>query len=182
MAIKTFAVGEVLTASDTNTYLANSGLVYITSTTLSGTTVTVNNVFSSTYDSYRIVLTNAYASNQGYVTIKFGSLATEYYGSSYYDQYTGSVTGVARTSNGTTLRIAEIGSDAGRTQISFDITSPYLSTRTSLSGSYYGAGFAGWFGGENYTASSSVTGFTLGLNSTYTFSGGTVTVMGYRKV
>ena len=32
MAIKTFTTGEVLTASDTNTYLANAGLVYITST------------------------------------------------------------------------------------------------------------------------------------------------------
>jgi hypothetical protein len=30
MAIKTFTTGEVLTASDTNTYLANSGLVFET--------------------------------------------------------------------------------------------------------------------------------------------------------
>jgi hypothetical protein len=29
MAIKTFTTGEVLTAADTNTYLANSGLVYV---------------------------------------------------------------------------------------------------------------------------------------------------------
>jgi hypothetical protein len=27
MAIKTFTTGEVLTAADTNTYLANSGLI-----------------------------------------------------------------------------------------------------------------------------------------------------------
>ena len=32
MAVKTFSTGEVLTASDTNTYLNNGGLVYITST------------------------------------------------------------------------------------------------------------------------------------------------------
>jgi hypothetical protein len=29
MAIKTFTTGEVLTASDTNTYLANAGLVFV---------------------------------------------------------------------------------------------------------------------------------------------------------
>ena len=56
MAIKTFTTGEVLTASDTNTYLANSGLVYITSTAVSGSTVSVSNCFNSTYDWYKVVL------------------------------------------------------------------------------------------------------------------------------
>jgi hypothetical protein len=56
MAIKTFTTGEVLTASDTNTYLANAGLVYITSTAVSGSTVTVSNCFDSTYDWYKVVL------------------------------------------------------------------------------------------------------------------------------
>jgi hypothetical protein len=58
MAIKTFTSGSVLTASDTNTFLANSGLVYIaegsTSTSVLG--LNFNNVFSSTYDNYRIVI------------------------------------------------------------------------------------------------------------------------------
>jgi hypothetical protein len=56
MAIKTFTTGEVLTASDTNTYLANSGLVYITQAT--GTAISslsFNNCFSSTYLNYRVV-------------------------------------------------------------------------------------------------------------------------------
>jgi len=55
MAIKTFTTGEVLTASDTNTYLANSGLVYVASTTFSGSTgVEMSNCFSSTYDNYEV--------------------------------------------------------------------------------------------------------------------------------
>jgi hypothetical protein len=56
MAIKTFTTGEVLTASDTNTYLANSGLVYITSATLSATAL--DGIFTSDYDNYRIVISN----------------------------------------------------------------------------------------------------------------------------
>ena len=58
MAIKTFTSGEVLTASDTNTYLNNGGLVYITQGALTSSTaaLTFNNVFSSTYDNYRIVV------------------------------------------------------------------------------------------------------------------------------
>ena len=58
MAIKTFTTGEVLTASDTNTYLANSGLVYVASTTFSGSSgVEMSNCFSSTYDNYKILIT-----------------------------------------------------------------------------------------------------------------------------
>ena len=68
MAIKTFTTGEVLTAADTNTYLANSGLVYITSASFSGSsTVNINNVFTSTYDSYQIFV-RAYGSASSYAT------------------------------------------------------------------------------------------------------------------
>jgi hypothetical protein len=59
MAIKTFTTGEVLTAADTNTYLANSGWVYVTSTTFSAvSTVSLNNCFSSTYDHYKVIINN----------------------------------------------------------------------------------------------------------------------------
>ena len=58
MAIKTFTSGSVLTAADTNTYLTNSGLVYIAQGELTSSTasLTFNDVFSSTYDNYRIVI------------------------------------------------------------------------------------------------------------------------------
>jgi hypothetical protein len=57
MAIKTFTTGEVLTAADTNTYLANSGLVYVAGTTFATTsTPFINGCFSSTYENYRIVM------------------------------------------------------------------------------------------------------------------------------
>jgi hypothetical protein len=57
MAIKTFTTGEVLTASDTNTYLANSGLVYITEATATNAqpTLSIDNCFSATYENYRFV-------------------------------------------------------------------------------------------------------------------------------
>ena len=58
MAIKTFTTGEVLTAADTNTYLANSGLVYVASQTFSAAGfVEFQNCFTSTYDNYRVVFT-----------------------------------------------------------------------------------------------------------------------------
>jgi len=70
MAIKTFTTGEVLTASDTNTYLANSGLVAVVPTSVSGSGVALANAtvtitaastasiigcFTSTYTNYLAV-------------------------------------------------------------------------------------------------------------------------------
>jgi hypothetical protein len=57
MAVKTFTTGEVLTASDTNTYLNNGGLVYKSTTTF--TTVDPANftsAFSSNAKNYRVIL------------------------------------------------------------------------------------------------------------------------------
>ena len=73
MAIKTFSTGEVLTSGDTNTYLANSGLVYIASSTFStASAVEFQNCFSSAYDNYRVILTwygsNATALASQYMT------------------------------------------------------------------------------------------------------------------
>lgn len=53
MAVQNFLPGQILTAADTNTYLANSGLVYIGSLTMAGASSgSFTNCFSSTYDNY----------------------------------------------------------------------------------------------------------------------------------
>ena len=58
MAVKTFSTGEVLTASDTNTYLANAGYNYISTTTFTAVaTKQFTSAFSSTYTDYRAILT-----------------------------------------------------------------------------------------------------------------------------
>ena len=98
MAVKTFT-NEQLTASDTNTYLANSGLVYITSATVSGTpsSLSVPNCFSSTYDHYRIVFNGITFSASGFsYTVQVGGYTSGYYGSEAYDVYNGT-NGVTRT-------------------------------------------------------------------------------------
>jgi len=47
-------------SQDTNTYLNNGGLVYITQASwVTGSTVSVNNCFTSTYSAYRLVIRNA---------------------------------------------------------------------------------------------------------------------------
>ena len=81
MAIKTFTTGEVLTASDTNTYLTNSGLVYIKQQTVGSgvASVTVSDAFSSTYDSYLIIDTGGTMSSDTALTMQLGAQVTGYY-------------------------------------------------------------------------------------------------------
>ena len=60
MAIKTFTNNTQLPASDINTFLANSGLDYVTQASwTTGAVVAVNNCFTSAYSSYRLVVRNA---------------------------------------------------------------------------------------------------------------------------
>jgi len=82
MAIKTFTTGEVLTAADTNTYLANSGLVYVSTTTFTATSTRValpQNTFTTTFDSYRILFRTTAQSAAGAVTysLVFRSAGTD---------------------------------------------------------------------------------------------------------
>jgi len=106
MAIKTFTTGEVLTAADTNTYLANSGLVYVGSVTATSTTIALDSVFTTTYDNYRVVITTTNASVTGTTIFRFRasgsaiSTGNYYYGGSVYfynavpsNWYSGAATG-----------------------------------------------------------------------------------------
>lgn len=56
MAVKTFTSGEILTASDTNAYLANALHVYVGGSTFTNqASVTYSNVFTSAFNQYKIV-------------------------------------------------------------------------------------------------------------------------------
>jgi hypothetical protein len=181
MSIKSFTTGEVLTAADTNTYLANSGLVYVKSQTIGSgvATVTVSDCFSATYDNYRILLsgTDASVGSQA-LKLTFGSTATGYYGSMYYDLFDGSATGFVRANNAANLWVGNSATDAD-TSSSFDCNNPFNAQRTNVQGTYSGGGTSGWFAGI-LANTTSYTAFTLGPN-TGTFTGGTISVYGYRK-
>jgi hypothetical protein len=59
MAIKTFTDLTTLPASDINTYLANSGTVFVTSGTLTTNVTRVEGCFSSTYLNYLVLINGA---------------------------------------------------------------------------------------------------------------------------
>jgi hypothetical protein len=188
MAIKTFTTGEVLTASDTNTYLANSGLVYITSTSFSAAaTSTTDNCFSATYDSYRLICnytgtaiapTNIYFRNgSGNITGSFYRFAAvRAYGSvdslQYYNTAVGNYFGLA------------YGGSTSMAQCIYDIMNPFATQVTTATFTCFADSSTAstnymQSGGMQYAQSTSATGFQIAATSgTIT---GTVTVYGYRK-
>jgi len=181
MAVKTFTTGEVLTASDTNTYLNNGGLVYISGTTV-GTgvsSVTVSRAFSSTYDNYRVIINNVDASADA-VALRFslGSTNTGYYGSFLYDLYTGGDNAYSRANNGAYQIICWTG-PSDDTFLAFDVFGPNLAKPTAYAGMIWGGSYAGWFAGKQ-TATTQYTAFTL-TPSSGTLTGGSIRVYGYRQ-
>jgi hypothetical protein len=181
MAIKTFTTGEVLTASDTNTYLANSGLVFVKAQTV-GTavsTVTVSDAFSSTYDDYRIIYSNGTASATCDIRLQLGTANSSYYGMLIYGNYAAATVSGANTNAGTLFPHCG-GADSNYCIMAVDLFSPNLargtliSTLTNLSGVNFGL-----FAGRQATATQ-FTAFTISPSSG-TLTGGQITVYGVRK-
>ena len=177
MAIKTFATGEVLTASDTNTYLANSGLVYVTSTTV-GTavsSVTVSNCFSSTYDNYRIIVANSTCTNIDLLRFTLASRTgnTYNYANPYYAYSVASAYHAAQNA-----AYASIALTGTKWSTVIELQSPNLATTATWTFANSTETYT-YFGGGYSSSTTASTGFTF--TSTGTMTGGTITVYGYRK-
>jgi len=181
MAVKTFT-NEQLTASDTNTYLANAGLVYITQATVGSavSSVTISNVFSSTYDNYRISIAGITPSATDSFRLRLGSSTTGHYGSMYYDSWDGAATGTLRVGNAGSVYISLDEASSKTSSVIFDVVAPNLAQATQMSGTWTGRGYSGWFGGLQ-SSSTQYTSFVLLPDGAGTFTGGTITVFGYRK-
>jgi hypothetical protein len=181
MAIKTFTTGEVLTASDTNTYLANSGLVYITSGTFAQADCKVQSCFSATYDNYLLVLSNFTTSafRQSAFQFLVGATATGN-GYNYGGWYVG-FGGASSVQNATAQAyMALIGtSTSGEGGGVWNIQRPFLVDQTTIQGQGTSLDGAIMQSGNNTNATSfdgwRITNLTSDTNN---FS---YAVFGYRK-
>jgi hypothetical protein len=189
MAIKTFTTGEVLTASDTNTYLANSGLTYITQGTVTGnTTLNFTSIFTSAYVNYRVVFTPSARQtgpqNQINLRVRSGStdLATgnKYQWGRMFYYAGGNGNGGSVADNSVNISDA----NAGFVAFSFDIYAPQLAQETFVTGQtsaqqntggpfLFGINWSGYV--DNTTA---YDGFSLIGTSNFS---GTARVYGYRQ-
>lgn len=187
MATKTFSVGEVLTASDTNTYLANAGLVYVTSTTVGSgvSSVNITSCFSSTFDNYLISIAGVTSTGGNGGTINFkllsGSTPTTsgFYGNTFYC-VSGGAGAMANapfgnTSYGEVCSISTSTLNAGVMQLQ----QPFLAQYTRSQHQSADNNYVRW-NSMVHAAETSYDGIQL-LPSAGTITGGTITVYGYRK-
>jgi len=177
MTYPVFTNGTVLPASDLNAI----GLWLVKSQTIGAgvSSVTVTGAFSSDYDNYRVVIASPDASGDGaFYYLQLGAAVTGYYGSCFYDNYNGASTGTARRNNSTLWEIG-VGGSLNNTAISLDIDAPNLAKETTINGTYTGGGWSGWFGGYQ-SASTQFTSLVFSIQAG-TFTGGTISVYGYRK-
>jgi len=160
-----------------------AGLVWIGNTSFSATgTVNVNNVFSTTYDHYKVIVTGtATTSNPLLLRLRVSGADTT---SGYNTQAVigdDTTTVTRRNYSGTDdIQLGDIAANAS--SFVFDITNPYLTSATGFTISNMG-----YFGSTSIvletfaavqTDATSFTGFTLlsGYNAT-----GTLSVYGYAK-
>jgi hypothetical protein len=153
MTIKTFTTGEVLTAADTNEYLANSGLVYITSTALASSTQT-NNVFTSAFQNYRIVVnidTHSGGASNILAQMSTGgttyTTAANYYYAGQEQPYT---TGAMTTySNNGAAAYFSLGRLNGNSSGIFicDLFNPQVALSTFYKSPFNDTGYSGMLGG-----------------------------------
>lgn len=184
MAIKTFTTGEVLTASDTNTYLANSGLVYVKTHTVTGTptTMVVTDAFSTTYDSYKIVVDGFVCSvvNPS-LALTFGSTITGYYyGIPMCTVSTAAYVGVNGNNTSSFQAFAQRTPTAVASSFTLEILAPFTAQNTRVIGLGYDGYSFGSYGVGILNNTTSYTAFTL-TTDVGTFTAGKVTVYGYRK-
>jgi len=182
MAIKTFTTGEVLTAADTNTYLANSGLVYVKQQTIGNavSSVTVSDAFSATYDNYKIVINGGASTTQDYLAFRLGpSVTGSYYGFYTYGTISSSTVYGANQSGSTEMLYAG-GADVNRIHMNLEVQSPFEAKTTSIEA--LGVMWGNNRGVSNYDheIASSYTSFSIRVGSG-TMTGGTISVYGYRK-
>ena len=181
MAVKTFTT-EVLTSADTNTYLANSGLVYVTSGTVSGTptSITVSSAFSSTYDHYQILVSNLDCNTSSQLRMTFGSTVTSYY---YGNPLTTIATGAYDNNRGNNVAFLDLGAvnSSWDNDFNFQVFAPNKATLTKVQGfGYTNSSSFGGLGTGLVDTTTQYTAFTLTV-SLGTMSAGTVTVFGWRK-
>jgi hypothetical protein len=172
-----FTTGQVLTAAQ----MSAVGMWLVKTVAVgSGTAVVpVTSCFSSDYDNYKVLVSGINVAATAQLKITLGNnTGSNYYGSAYYDAYSGALTGTNRSNNASTLDIGFAETSLREQWSTIEIGAPNLARSTSFSGTYYGATYSGWFGGTR-ADTTQYTGFNI--VSTQNMNGGTIRVYGYRN-
>ena len=188
MAYYLFSSGEILTASATNTYLANAMATFVNETAIpaASSSVTVSNCFTSEYDRYKIVIStsaSAAGGTQGFVlTPNVGNSGN--YTSGMYQLATSGTVSTFNASGASYIFLAWTGSQQMLVEVdnynAFGTTAG--KTANIRWSSYDSSASLGGTSTHWSTNGVSNTGFSISIGGGLTMGAGTIRVYGYRKV
>jgi hypothetical protein len=179
MPVPDFSPGEVLTAAA----MDSIGLWLVGSVNITGTPSSVNgpaNCFSSTYDHYRISISNLQNSTGSQLRLSFPGVTTGYYFGTPLSATAGGAFASNSLANTSFIDLGNIPA-TWLQDFTFDILAPNKPTRTKVTGfGYLNSISFGGLGDGIVNSDVQFTSFTLTASSG-TFSAGTIQVFGYRK-
>jgi hypothetical protein len=145
------------------------------------TAVTVTDAFSTTYDSYKILINGGTASAEAILNIQIGAATTGYYQTLVYGLYSGGGALNAVVSNGTRFTYCGTGNTAGL-NLNLNVDSPFLEKNTFVSGNVSRISAGSYAGASQgfLNNTTSYTSFVLGTNGA-SMTGGEIAVYGYKK-
>jgi hypothetical protein len=175
--------GQILTSAYVNNNI-NSGMVHITSTTVTGANPTITGAFSSEYTNYKILFSNLICSSDTNFYLRMGTTAgTAYYWAGINREWVAASTtgsqgnGVAQWATGI------IGNGTNKTGGFVELQNPNATQPTTFSSQggdtrTNGAGAVSYSGFLNN--STQYTSFSLLLDGANTITSCTISVYGYR--
>ncbi len=178
------------TTAQMNTAIgASAGLTLINSTTFSAAAnVSFNNVFSSTYDNYRVVweLTNSTAGT--YFSMRMRASGTDNTSANYWNNrgfFVQSGTNSTSDTSAQTAFLAFMERDTGPASGAYEFYSPYKTGETSIVGTYQFRYYSPYNMHSAIktgvtTVTTSYDGFTVFPAATSTMTG-TISIYGYKK-
>jgi hypothetical protein len=139
--------------------------------------VTISDVFSATYDNYKIVLSGGVGSvNDELINMTLGATSSAYYIAQAGATYSGATFSGTSTNNGSSWgSVGRVLTDG--LNVNCELNSPFLSKNTFITGAVANDTTARTFAGRLQN-STSYTAFTLTV-ATGTLTGGTIRVYGY---
>jgi hypothetical protein len=189
-SIIAYSVGDTYTQTqigsllDAKSPVSTTGLVLLNTTTFSAvTSVSINDVFSATYDNYVIELTDLVPATTGNVSVRLRVAGADNSSSNYL--FGRMIVGAAAsqtfaTANNTTSTsfvVVSAITSVDNNFATFKLFNPFTVKKTGFS--VLGAGNSLEVGGGNMTVTTSYTGFTL-LNANGGNIAGTIKVYGYK--
>lgn len=165
------------------------GLVKVaTFTATAQTTLSCDNVFTSLYLNYRVIIQMQGISNGNTLSLRYidsagATVTTSYFSTAYGQDFTAASTTFQVAGDSTRAVLCWLA-NGSKSFVTYDISSPNTTTVTTGMGQHMGINSGSWYaGGQCFgynTLSSSMRGFTL-LNGVGSNMTGTCTVYGYRN-